>query len=358
MRAFAGHWPGKTLAVWCAPLSRERQALGWRPPDLGPMRQRALSADDDAASEETKRIVTEFPGAIHIYSGWKGNDRCYTAFKAAYKDPRTKHVVVAEPFRGWGIRRYTRHLRALLKTLPYRGHLDAILAMGESGVSFYRSLGFSSHIVFPFIYQSPSDTELPSKPCANPLRFVYVGKFDVRKGLQDLLQALGHLKDLAWNLTIIGDGPRRHELEQLAVSLEIAENVDWNGVVPHDDLVEHLPSFDVAVVPSRFDGWGVVTNEALQAGLTVVVSDRASSNDLVRYSGAGVVFRAGDLYALVDAMRRMINEPEEVAAMKVRAAEYRKAISGERVARYLAEVLDAVSACDRGGRPVPPWSLR
>ena len=70
---------------------------------------------------------------------------------------------------------------------------------------------------------------------------------------------------------------------------------------------------DVFVLPSRYDGWGVVINQALGAGLPVICSDQVGAGyDLVEEGLNGLKFRAGDEQDLAKAMQRLADQPEAI----------------------------------------------
>jgi glycosyltransferase involved in cell wall biosynthesis len=87
-----------------------------------------------------------------------------------------------------------------------------------------------------------------------------------------------------------------------------------------------LPSLyelcDVFVLPSEHEPWGLVVNEAMNAGRPVVVSDRVGAGpDLIENGVNGFVYPSRDVAALADRLRRLIDSPEHRAAMGARALE-------------------------------------
>jgi glycosyltransferase involved in cell wall biosynthesis len=79
---------------------------------------------------------------------------------------------------------------------------------------------------------------------------------------------------------------------------------------------------DVFVLPSEREPWGLVVNEAMNAGKPVVVSDRVGAGpDLVEEGVNGFVYPAGDVAALADRLRRLIDNADNRTAMGARALE-------------------------------------
>jgi glycosyltransferase involved in cell wall biosynthesis len=111
---------------------------------------------------------------------------------------------------------------------------------------------------------------------------------------------------------------------------------------------------DMLVLPSRFDGWGAVANEALMAGTPVVVSGACGASDLVRSEEAGRVVAAGSVGSLSAGLAEMIAKGrvgiEERRELRRWA---RGAISPAAGAGYLMRILSGGEG--REARPSPPW---
>jgi glycosyltransferase involved in cell wall biosynthesis len=87
--------------------------------------------------------------------------------------------------------------------------------------------------------------------------------------------------------------------------------VRYAGFQAPDALPKFFAQADVFVLPSRHDGWGVVVNQALGAGLPIIASDHAgAAHDLVRGGTNGFTFPAGDANALAAAMLRYATNSE------------------------------------------------
>ncbi|MFM2347075.1 MAG: hypothetical protein RL654_1828 [Pseudomonadota bacterium] len=125
------------------------------------------------------------------------------------------------------------------------------------------------------------------------------------------------------------------------------------GKVPFGKAQDYLGGYDLLVLPSHYDGWGVVVNEALCAGVPVLCSDQVGARVLVETFGAGQVFARGDEQALADLLVTLANRPERLQAMKSACATAAEAIQPARAAAYMLEVLSAEPAA-RAAIP-SPW---
>ncbi len=135
--------------------------------------------------------------------------------------------------------------------------------------------------------------------------FLYVGRFASEKNLPFLLRAYRRYRELRkdpWDLVMVGDGPQKSELLQLART-EGLEGVRWAGFKQFDELPAYYAFADCFILPSVLEPWGLVVNEAMAAGLPVLVSRRCGCvGDLVRTGENGYSFNpdnAGELTTLM-----------------------------------------------------------
>lgn len=138
------------------------------------------------------------------------------------------------------------------------------------------------------------------KACDDPIIFLFSGQLIYRKGADVLIRAFSEMADRApmMRLVLLGGGPERRTLEAL-VPPRLAERVDFRGFVQPDGLPAAFAEADVFVLPSRHDGWGIVINEALGAGLPIVASDRVgAAYDLVQMEVNGFIVPTEDVGAL------------------------------------------------------------
>jgi glycosyltransferase involved in cell wall biosynthesis len=136
----------------------------------------------------------------------------------------------------------------------------------------------------------------------------FVGRLVPQKGLDNLLQALALQRGAKWRLTIVGDGPERERLEQLASELRLAARVRWTGGLPAEQVANLWPDLDVLVVPSRASPeWresnGQVLMEAMANEVAVLGTGSGVIPELI--GEAGIVVPDGDLQALSDALQRL-----------------------------------------------------
>ena len=139
--------------------------------------------------------------------------------------------------------------------------------------------------------------------------FFFCGQMIARKGVDLLLAAFQQLGSTA-RLLLVG---REAELPELLAPLpeEVRGRITYAGFQAPEDLPPFFAQADVFVLPSRYDGWGVVVNQALGAGLPIICSDTVGAgHDLVEDGVNGARFRAGDAVGLAGQMERLVSAPE------------------------------------------------
>lgn len=146
----------------------------------------------------------------------------------------------------------------------------------------------------------------------------YVGRLVPLKNLETLLRAVQLLQNESQNikLMIIGDGPERENLEDLAQNLEISVRVEFLGF--RDDAVVFFNDFDVFVLPSLSEGIPRCIMEAMAASLPVIASDIPGNKNLVIHGDTGLLFIAGDSHSLAEQIRHVMSDQNAARAMALR----------------------------------------
>ena len=111
------------------------------------------------------------------------------------------------------------------------------------------------------------------------------------------MEALHSLADERLHLILLGDGLLRDEVEAAAREA-LGERLTMPGFVNQRGLAAYFAAADVFVLPSAFETWGLVVNEAMQLGLPAIVSSAVGCHaDLVIPEGTGMIFPTGPIHA-------------------------------------------------------------
>ena len=135
-----------------------------------------------------------------------------------------------------------------------------------------------------------------------------VSRLEPQKGVDVAIRALREIDDA--HLVVLGDGPQRAELEQLARELDVS--VYLPGRVP--DVTQWLRRASMLVHPARWEGFGLALLEAMLAGLPVVATNVSSIPEIVVDGETGVLVPPDDPPALAAAVNRVLRDPGDLGA--------------------------------------------
>lgn len=231
---------------------------------------------------------------------------------------------------------------------------DAALVAGTPQRAYAEALGIPPEAVFQPVdvvdnvrFARLAAEARASRPPRDARRFLAVSRLTPIKGADVLVEAHARYRastDDPWDLTVVGDGPERPALEARA-----GGGVTFAGFARGDALGHAYGRADALVLPSRKDTWGLVVNEAMAAGLPVVVSEGAGcAVDLV--DGNGLTVPPGDVEALAAALAHVAGLSDaERASMGARSREIVAGFGLEAFCEGLWSAIGAGAArADRG----------
>lgn len=143
-----------------------------------------------------------------------------------------------------------------------------------------------------------------------PRLVVAVRRLVPRMGLDVLIDAWARIQPNVRGalLIVVGDGPERRRLEELAEGSGVGESVRFLGQVDEEALVRGYQAADLSVVPSvALEGFGLVVLESLACGTPVIATDAGGLPEALRSLDASLVVPAGDANALADRICSSLN---------------------------------------------------
>jgi glycosyltransferase involved in cell wall biosynthesis len=164
----------------------------------------------------------------------------------------------------------------------------------------------------------------PPTPVPQAQQLVCVGRLCEQKGQLLLLRALHRLREQGKHVDLVlaGDGEMRPEVEALIAELGIADQVRITGWIDGRTVREEILHARALVLPSFAEGLPVVLMEAMALGRPVISTFIAGIPELVRPGVNGWLIPAGDIQALADAMREVLEHDDAaLAAIGARARE-------------------------------------
>ena len=208
-------------------------------------------------------------------------------------------------FAGWRTRQRKRFL----------SQFDAIIAYSQHGAVEYQALDYPAKRIFvaPNSVRARPRGKPPNRPARFAIRptLLYVGRLQARKRLDHLLRTCASLPaKIQPHLVIVGDGPARVELEQLAKA--IYPNTDWMGARYGKELDRFFRRADLFVLPGT---GGLAVQQAMAHGLPVIVAEGdGSQQELVRPSNGWLVAPGNEL-ALRTALIVAFSNPSRLRKM-------------------------------------------
>lgn len=351
IRSLAGQDGVSVRVILESEIPEWRKHMGWEPPDYG-----LCSVMVGITPKLADTVIREAGSdAVHVFSGlgvYPGVHRAFVAcVEAGYRVG-----VMAESSLANGVQGIARGLRGRIRYLRFGRRVQFVLAIGEAAPAWWRKIGFAFDRVFEFSYfpPGPLSRETPIEevwPLAGT-RLLYIGQLIHRKGVDRLLHALSQLGGADWKLVLVGTGQEEANLKALTEKLHLANRVQFYGALANAEAMCVLSGADVLILPSRFDGYGAVVNEALCRGVPVICSDQCGGRQVVEMDPAfGSVFSTPS--SLRTAMAKWISRGRrsEEATRSIQAAA--RCVAPESGAKYFLQILSHVYKT--GLRPIAPW---
>ena len=192
----------------------------------------------------------------------------------------------------------------------------------------------------PFL-RADGKTLRQSKGWQDDKVLISIGRLGAEKNWETLLRAAAQVyaQHPTMRLVLIGDGPDKQTLELLAAELGIAERVTFTGQVPFDEIPAYLKAADMFGFASVTETQGLVTIEAMAAGLPVVAVDGSGSHDIVDNGKDGFLVD-NDPNALASAINKMLSNPQQMRQFSVRALKKARTFDANRLGRQMVKVYE------------------
>jgi len=243
------------------------------------------------------------------------------------------------------------------KSLLIRTLFDSAVTGGVAHQRYLRQLGFPAHRIASFYdvvdnasiaanihalrLQSASDFGLPEN------YFLYVGRLAQEKNVRALIETWLTYRQTGgtWPLVVVGDGPEAQSLRALVTASSFAQDVHFSGHKGSRDLPTYYAFAGCFVLPSTREPWGLVVNEAMAAGLPVIVSDRCGcAEDLVVANRNGFTFDPSQPDQLLACLRTVSDsDPESLSFMRTQSSELIARYSPANFGLEIARVAEAES---------------
>ena len=229
-------------------------------------------------------------------------------------------------------------VRPLAKLLIIKA--KGVLAVSEFAVEHFKSLGVKPEKIYRFGYFRNIQKVLLKPQLYPRTKLIFVGQLIERKGIQTLLRAIKliHEKRTDFHLTIIGKGELEASLKNYIETNHLQRLVNFQGIIQSQNVTNYISKADLLILPSLFDGWGMVINEALLCDVPVLVSDQCGAKELIVDNHNGLIFRGNDEQSLSEKLLNYLDlSLENKRQLKRNASHSGKLIEMCQVASYLRQ---------------------
>jgi PEP-CTERM/exosortase A-associated glycosyltransferase len=306
---------------------------------LSPLRESALMR---ATARRLAEVVSEVqPDVLHVHSPilnafpalWVGRRRIPMVYevRAFWEDA----AVDLGTSRSDGLRYRT--TRALETWVLRRADHVTTICEGLKRDIVARGIPDEHVTVIPnavdvdeFPYGAVPDAELKNRlGLAGAVVIGFVGSFYAYEGLDMLLAAFPRIAVNAADVRVllVGGGPEEARLRSLAQSMGLGDKVVFTGRIPHAEIPRYYGIVDLLIYPRRpMRLTELVTPlkplEAMALGRVVVASDVGGHRELIRHGETGVLFPAGDVTALGDAVVALLGERDRWPELRRRGRRF------------------------------------
>lgn len=323
-------------------MTAQRRQMGWETPLYeGEEKCKVYIAPRETVVSHLLQERTE--DSWHLFSGIRGNKFVYDVFKKSLAFNLRRGIVTECPNTyAFGLANgkplWLHWLRYRIQDYVNIRYVAKVFAIGSRASSFFRSVR-SKWTVHPFCYCTTNSDDGNVYFTEKTPKIMFVGSLSRRKNVEILIRSFANHNG-KMTLDIVGGGSECKKLEKLKANYKL-DSVCFIGSRKNSEVQELMLRHDVLVLPSVYDGWGAVVNEALMRGLFVIVSDKCGASDLVD-SGRerGIVFRGGDVDALTKALGYVVTNINAIRDSRAnRALWAEKHIGGTVVAKYMVDCL-------------------
>lgn len=155
-----------------------------------------------------------------------------------------------------------------------------------------------------------NDKQMPASCIGDPPILLTAASLTQRKGHDVLINALAKLSAYPWTARFVGgdhfDTNWANHLRQLVIAHDLEERILFVGSIA--DSTDEFSAADIFVLPSHFEGYGMVFSEALSFGLPVIATRAGAIPDVVPDS-AGILVTPGDTQELANALEKLLQDP-------------------------------------------------
>jgi glycosyltransferase involved in cell wall biosynthesis len=300
-----------------------------------------------APNDEQIKVLLDMENAIHVFWGVQSFKMSDKAFKFAVKE-KLFIGIFSEPYNWLGIKGKLRFVKYSLFRIRYGKYIRFILTTGRRGRWCFESAGFRKDIIYDWGYFTETPDMQIQENQTNDIKLLFIGRIDKRKNILSLVSTCKEL-NIIDKLQIIGIG----HLEKALLNRIDNTKCEYLGKIPNKEIHKIIVNADVLILPSIYDGWGAVVNEALMCGVPVIASNRCGASILINdIRGQVFSIEKNNLKEILQDF--IVRLPYDINKRKDIRTWALQNISGETAARYFIDIIKHISQ-ESIQRPIAPW---
>jgi glycosyltransferase involved in cell wall biosynthesis len=332
-------------------ISQARLALGWEDKKCTKSFEKRVDTLNDALES-----VSDFNKRVHIISG---NGYDFTKELIAYCIKSNLKWVNWTERSGLGLFKLLRESSSLFKIFfpiyqrlynrKFSGQIEkhalGTFVSGSKAEEDYLRRGVSKDKIKHLYYALEplvNTTVIPKELKSSRFKyhFIYVGSLSHAKGIDILLKAYSKLDQNEWGLILVGKDTTSGQYQEIAKKLSIENNVTFTGAIDFDRVNEYMSFADVFILPTRFDGWGAVLNEATSLSLPVISTNECgAAYHLIENDKNGYMVKTNSIISLTNTMKKYVKMPDIIKQHGKYSSELFKQFLPEENVQRLIEAL-------------------
>jgi len=193
---------------------------------------------------------------------------------------------------------------------------------------------------------SMSEVEVKARAATRPLNILFLGNLVERKGLHTLLDALT-LQRENFNVDIVGslEADSHYARAMQAKAAGMQSQVTFYGALDHEPLIERLKQAQVLVLPSAYEGFGIVYLEGMGFGLPAIGTTSGAASEIIEDGKTGYLIAANDASALAARLAALARDQDLLTRLSINALQrYRNQPKWETTAASIREFLQKMIA--------------
>jgi glycosyltransferase involved in cell wall biosynthesis len=188
-----------------------------------------------------------------------------------------------------------------------------------------------------------TEKEIQDRSKGKELRIMFLGNVIYRKGLHTLLRAIGGQRTTV-KVDVVGgmeaESKYAYEMKRYVLTHELSSTIRFHGALDNEPLVEMYKQAHVMVVPSSYEGFGIVYLEGMGFGLPAIGTTAGAASEIISHGEDGYLIKPEDTESLADILNKLANDRELLLKLSLNAVKrFKSQPSWDETAKGIREFL-------------------